>query len=253
MGKLLQQYKPHIYHCPDFHACIAPWYALQNQDSADEAELRMLLVLHNAEYQGSVSTDMVRQRHCEKVARIFNVSQQFIFQHLTAEGRFNMLKAGVDYLLEHQEWTAPELIGSNDLAVVRSIQNRQKPSVFNFRSTKSILSRRVGVLAPCHNSMPQSAIQGVQRWPLDVDFCVCLAGIAFSGSCQSSTEWTTPCWRMSGRHQRCGGDICWFLETKKDNGLLMAIGFQWFETTSFTHKFLWFLLLIGLRRVCSRT
>lgn len=46
---------------------------------------------------------MVHQRQCEKVARIFNVSQEFVFQHLTAEGRFNMLKAGVDYLLEYQE------------------------------------------------------------------------------------------------------------------------------------------------------
>ena len=101
VGKLLQLYKPHIYHCPDFHACIAPWYALQ--DPADHAVLRMLLVLHNAEYQGSVSTDMVRQRQCEKLARIFNVSQEFVFKHLTAEGRFNMLKAGVDFLLAHQE------------------------------------------------------------------------------------------------------------------------------------------------------
>ncbi|CAL1160984.1 unnamed protein product [Cladocopium goreaui] len=103
VGKLLHRYKPHVYHCPDFHACIAPWYALQNQDPADPAQLRMLLVLHNAEYQGSVSTDMIRERQCEKVARIFNMSEDFIFAHLTAEGRFNMLKAGVDFLLAYQE------------------------------------------------------------------------------------------------------------------------------------------------------
>ena len=103
VGKLLHRYKPHVYHCPDFHACIAPWYALQNQDPADPAQLRMLLVLHNAEYQGSVSTDMIRERQCEKVARIFNMSEDFIFAHLTAEGRVNMLKAGVDFLLAYQE------------------------------------------------------------------------------------------------------------------------------------------------------
>ena len=103
VGKLLHRYKPHVYHCPDFHACIAPWYALQHQDPADPAQLRMLLVLHNAEYQGSVSTDMIRQRQCEKVARIFNMSEDFILAHLTAEGRFNMLKAGVDFLLAYQE------------------------------------------------------------------------------------------------------------------------------------------------------
>eukprot|EP00438_Fugacium_kawagutii_P008338 Skav233352 [mRNA] locus=scaffold394:426444:426941:- [translate_table: standard] len=106
VGQLLKRYRPDVYHCPDFHACIAPWYALQNgdtPDALDSAELRLLLVLHNAEYQGSVSTDMIRQRQCEEVAQIFNVSQEFVRQHLTAEGRFNMLKAGVDFLLEHQE------------------------------------------------------------------------------------------------------------------------------------------------------
>ena len=64
----------------------------------------MLLVLHNAEYQGTVSTDMVGSRESEMLARIFNVSQDFVYQHLTAEGRFNMLKAGVDFLLAYQEW-----------------------------------------------------------------------------------------------------------------------------------------------------
>ena len=103
VGKLLHQYKPHIYHCPDFHTCIAPWYALQNEDEEERSQLRMLLVLHNAEYQGSVSTDMIGTKQAEMVARIFNVSKNFVYRHLTAEGRFNMLKAGVDFLLERQE------------------------------------------------------------------------------------------------------------------------------------------------------
>ena len=104
VGHLLHRYKPHIYHCPDFHTCIAPWYARQNQDPTEAVDLRMLLVLHNAEYQGTVSTDMVGSRESEMLARIFNVSQDFVYQHLTAEGRFNMLKAGVDFLLAYQEW-----------------------------------------------------------------------------------------------------------------------------------------------------
>ena len=45
-----------------------------------------------------------RERESEMLARIFNVSQDFVYQHLTAEGRFNMLKAGVDFLLTYQEW-----------------------------------------------------------------------------------------------------------------------------------------------------
>ena len=60
-----------------------------------------LLEVHQVSHFGH--QDMVHQRQCEKVARIFNVSQEFVFQHLTAEGRFNMLKAGVDYLLEYQD------------------------------------------------------------------------------------------------------------------------------------------------------
>ncbi|CAK9064462.1 unnamed protein product [Durusdinium trenchii] len=99
VGKLLELYKPDIFHCPDFHTCMAPWYAI----ASDQLNLRVLLVLHNAEYQGSVSTDMLGRAHCEKVAVIFNVSPDFVRQHLMAEGRFNMLKAGVDFLLERQE------------------------------------------------------------------------------------------------------------------------------------------------------
>ena len=38
-----------------------------------------------------------------RIAQIFNVSPEFVQQHLMAEGRFNMLKAGVDYLLQKQE------------------------------------------------------------------------------------------------------------------------------------------------------
>ena len=59
VGQLLRQYKPDIFHCPDFHTCLAPWFA--------EPELQVLLVLHNAEYQGSVSTDMLREIHFQKM------------------------------------------------------------------------------------------------------------------------------------------------------------------------------------------
>ena len=98
VGKLLERYRPDIFHCPDFHACIAPWYAIQTFP-----QLRVLLVLHNAEYQGSISTDMLTPSHCQKLAHIFDVSPDFVQQHLVSEGRFNMLKAGVDFLLEHQQ------------------------------------------------------------------------------------------------------------------------------------------------------
>lgn len=121
VGQLMQQYKPHIYHCPDFHTCIAPWYALQIADPTEPVELRMLLVLHNAEYQGTVSTDMIRQRQCEKVARIFNVTEEFVFRHLTAEGRFNMLKAGVDFLLEYQDWGSLSVSLASDWGAFRRI------------------------------------------------------------------------------------------------------------------------------------
>ncbi|CAE7722647.1 mok14, partial [Symbiodinium sp. CCMP2456] len=98
VGKLLATYCPDVFHCPDFHSAIAPWYALPMCP-----RLRMILVLHNAEYQGSIATDMLTSDQLQVMAEVFNVPKMFVKQHLVFEGRFNMLKAAVDFLLEKQQ------------------------------------------------------------------------------------------------------------------------------------------------------
>ena len=98
VGKLLVRYCPDVFHCPDFHSAVAPWYAVPILP-----QLRVLLVLHNAEYQGSIATDMLSGSQIEVMAQVFNVSRSFVVQRLLFEGRFNMLKAGVDFLLEKQQ------------------------------------------------------------------------------------------------------------------------------------------------------
>ena len=54
VGKLIVRHNPEIYHCPDFHTAVAPWYAVN-----EAPNLKVLLTLHNAEYQGQISTDMI--------------------------------------------------------------------------------------------------------------------------------------------------------------------------------------------------
>ncbi|CAE8742434.1 unnamed protein product [Polarella glacialis] len=97
VGALIARYRPDIFHCPDFHTAIAPWYAVPSHPS-----LRMLLVLHNAEYQGSISTDMITGSRLIEVASIFNLPVSLVAAHLVVEGRFNMLKAAVDFVVERQ-------------------------------------------------------------------------------------------------------------------------------------------------------
>ena len=98
VGKLLSRYRPDVFHCPDFHSAVAPWYAITSYP-----ELRMLLVLHNAEYQGSIATDMLSSGQLQVMAEIFNLPMTFVAKHLLFEGRFNMVKAAVDFLLEKQQ------------------------------------------------------------------------------------------------------------------------------------------------------
>lgn len=94
---LIVQHKPGIVHTPDFHTAVAPWYAVR-----ELPYLKILLVLHNAEYQGGISTDMIRGPSLERLANIWNLPVSITKKHLVFEGRFNMLKAGVDFVMLKQ-------------------------------------------------------------------------------------------------------------------------------------------------------
>eukprot|EP00929_Paragymnodinium_shiwhaense_P027907 TRINITY_DN16274_c0_g3_i1.p1 TRINITY_DN16274_c0_g3~~TRINITY_DN16274_c0_g3_i1.p1 ORF type:complete len:2002 (+),score=497.55 TRINITY_DN16274_c0_g3_i1:86-6091(+) len=98
VGLLMVRHNVDIFHCPDFHTAVAPWYALPRRPN-----LRVLLVLHNAEYQGSVSTDMILGDKLKDMAKIWNLPVDVVRDHLILDGRLNMLKAAVDYVLVNQE------------------------------------------------------------------------------------------------------------------------------------------------------
>lgn len=98
LGALIARHKPNIFHCPDFHNAVAPWYA-----RPEWPELKVQLVLHNAEYQGGISTNMIHGEALAEMANIWNLPVDMVQKHLVLDGRFNMLKAAVDYVLEFQD------------------------------------------------------------------------------------------------------------------------------------------------------
>jgi len=99
---LLQDLSPDIYHCMDYHACMAPLYIQASK------QIPMILVLHNADYMGVIETDFITDVFWKTVpvlrrlSLVFNLKVGTIRRYLTFEGRFNMLKAGVTYIKEVQ-------------------------------------------------------------------------------------------------------------------------------------------------------
>ncbi|CAK0816915.1 unnamed protein product, partial [Prorocentrum cordatum] len=98
VGALLVRYRVDVFHCPDFHTAVAPWYAVPLHP-----RLRVLVILHNAEYQGGISTDMIRDSRLTSMAKIWNLPAEIVQKHLVQDGRFNMLKAALDFVMEHQK------------------------------------------------------------------------------------------------------------------------------------------------------
>mmetsp|Transcript_35793 Transcript_35793/g.82138 ORF Transcript_35793/g.82138 Transcript_35793/m.82138 type:complete len:1348 (+) Transcript_35793:167-4210(+) len=97
VGALLVRLEVPVFHCPDYHTAMAPLYALQ-----DHPALRTLLVLHNADYQGCIRTDMVDGARLARLSEVFNLEPGIIQQHCLHDGRFNMLKAGVEVIKRQQ-------------------------------------------------------------------------------------------------------------------------------------------------------
>lgn len=100
VGALLVRHKPHVFHCPDFHTAVAPWYAFPEHPS-----LKMMLVLHNVEYQGQISTNMIMGERLKTMAALWDLpgdSVNMCKKHLTYKGRFNMLKSAVNFIADNQ-------------------------------------------------------------------------------------------------------------------------------------------------------
>jgi len=94
VARLIDRVQPDIFHCPDFHAAMAVMYV--------ERPLPVVLVLHNAEYQGAISTQHMGSREAKWFAEIFDLPEARIAQETIAEGKFSMLKPVVDYVRRYQ-------------------------------------------------------------------------------------------------------------------------------------------------------
>jgi len=100
VGALLVRNKTAVFHCPDFHSTLAPLHALQ-----EHPHLRTLLVLHNASYQGLIKTDMVEGDRLMRLSKILNLPAGIVQTYCLHDGRFNMLKAGVEVIRRLQSGT----------------------------------------------------------------------------------------------------------------------------------------------------
>lgn len=70
VARIIDLEAPDVFHCPDFHGAMAVMYV--------ERPLPVLLVLHNAEYQGSISSQNMGRREARHLADVFNLRPQRI-------------------------------------------------------------------------------------------------------------------------------------------------------------------------------
>lgn len=95
VSRMIDRVHPDVYHCPDFHAGMAMMYV--------ETPLPMVVVLHNAEYQGAISTQHMGSKEADWFADIFDLPPTRIQNELFHEGKFCMLKPAVDHVRKYQQ------------------------------------------------------------------------------------------------------------------------------------------------------
>uniref|UniRef100_A0A7S1A2A0 Uncharacterized protein n=2 Tax=Noctiluca scintillans TaxID=2966 RepID=A0A7S1A2A0_NOCSC len=64
--------------------------------------LPIVLLLHNAEYQGTIETQQFRLEECEWLGSIFNISADVIRAQALVDGSFNMLKPAINWIRQRQ-------------------------------------------------------------------------------------------------------------------------------------------------------
>jgi len=97
VGALIAREDPRLFQCPDYHTAMAPWYALRAR-GPQRPPPRVAVVLHNAEYQGAISSQQLKNKQRKRLAQILDLPQGIIDGHMMAEGGFNMLQAGLKYV-----------------------------------------------------------------------------------------------------------------------------------------------------------
>lgn len=94
VATIIEQEAPDAFHCPDFHAAMAVMYI--------ERPLPVLVVLHNAEYQGAISTQHMGKEEAAELGNIFNLPPDRIVSEAFIDGKFCMLKPIIDYVHKFQ-------------------------------------------------------------------------------------------------------------------------------------------------------
>ncbi|CAJ1445279.1 unnamed protein product [Effrenium voratum] len=101
VAMLLETLKPEVFHCMDWHQALAPLYL----DTA--CQIPMVLLLRQGA-MGSVDSESLSDRFWKTVSPlrrmslVFNLKIPTIRRYCIFEGRFNMLKAGIQFISETQ-------------------------------------------------------------------------------------------------------------------------------------------------------
>lgn len=117
VARIIDRVNPDVFHCPDFHAAMAVLYL--------ERPLPVVVFLHNAEYQGAVSTQHMGRSEARQFAEIFNLPADIVQKATFEDGKFSMLKPVIDYVRVHQQGFGVCAVSRNYAAEVS-----QKHAVF---------------------------------------------------------------------------------------------------------------------------
>eukprot|EP00425_Heterocapsa_triquetra_P036815 CAMPEP_0195080476 /NCGR_PEP_ID=MMETSP0448-20130528/22166_1 /TAXON_ID=66468 /ORGANISM="Heterocapsa triquestra, Strain CCMP 448" /LENGTH=1999 /DNA_ID=CAMNT_0040113429 /DNA_START=61 /DNA_END=6060 /DNA_ORIENTATION=+ len=102
-AELMSMLDPDIYHCMDYHAALVPLY------NRGKKLCPTIIVLHNADYDGSIETDSITDvlwqtvHPLRRLSLIFNLEIEAIRKYMQFEGRFNMLYGGIASISETQD------------------------------------------------------------------------------------------------------------------------------------------------------
>jgi glycogen synthase len=91
---LVDKLRPDLFHCPDYHSSMSVAYF--------KRAVPTVLMLHNAEYQGSIETQQFGPKDINFVSSIFNLSEEIVKGQVMADGCFNMLRPMICYLEKNQ-------------------------------------------------------------------------------------------------------------------------------------------------------
>jgi len=94
VAKLVDRLRPDVFHCHDFHAAMALMYL--------QRPLPVVVTLHNADYQGAITTQQMGKKEARWFSEIFDLPEDRIVSECFNDATFNMLKPAVMYVKKYQ-------------------------------------------------------------------------------------------------------------------------------------------------------